>query len=257
VQKLYLVKKRENRRRRSFDAVITFFVNTHLNDFDKIIIAGVLGGIIGIEREHHGQAAGLRTNMIVCLGACLLMQLSLYLEDMHLYLKADSVVRIDPGRIASYAIASMGFLGAGAIIKGNNSIRGLTTAASLWLVTGLGLSVGAGLVYPATLVTILTILILYLFPIIMKKIITRHVFIRIIIVLDNLENSYQEIKDILTETKAFSIMHVDYIRDIANNQETFTIKIVAKKDCCWQSVSENMTVLSNLKKISFEEANVY
>ena len=69
-----------------------------------------------------------------------MMLLSLHMEDLYHYLNADSAVRLDPGRIASYAIASMGFLGAGAIIKGKGTVRGITTAAGLWVVTGMGLA---------------------------------------------------------------------------------------------------------------------
>ncbi len=121
----------------------------------------MLGGAVGFERESHGQAAGIRTNLLVCVGACLMMLLSLHMEELFRHLNADSTVRLDPGRIASYAIASMGFLGAGAILKGKGTVRGLTTAAGLWLVTGIGLAVGAGYLFPAVSSTLISLLILY------------------------------------------------------------------------------------------------
>src|SRR5512142_2402682 len=131
-------------------------------DLLKLILAACVGGAIGFERETHGQAAGLRTNILVCVGACLMMMLSLEMEHIHRHLSVEqSVVRLDPGRIASYAIASMGFLGAGAIITGKGSVRGLTTAAGLWLVTGVGLAVGAGYFVPAGVSTLLSLVILY------------------------------------------------------------------------------------------------
>src|SRR3972149_5039668 len=97
-----------------------FDFNFHgaLEEFLKLILAALMGGAIGFERESHGQAAGIRTNLIVSLGACLMMMLSLHIEEIFRHLNASTTVRLDPGRIASYAIASMGFLGAGAIIKG-------------------------------------------------------------------------------------------------------------------------------------------
>jgi hypothetical protein len=107
-----------------------FDFNEALLQFGKLIIAALLGGAIGFERETHGQAAGIRTNILVGVGACLMMMLSLHIEEIFRHLNIDSVVRLDPGRIASYAIASMGFLGAGAIIKGKGSVRGLTTYCS-------------------------------------------------------------------------------------------------------------------------------
>src|SRR4030066_1904225 len=132
-----------------------------LLDFGKLLLAAFIGGAIGFERESHGQAAGFRTYLIVGVGACLMMLLSLHMEGIFRRLNVDSVVRLDPGRIASYAIASMGFLGAGAIIKGKGSVRGLTTAAGLWLGTGIGLSVGAGYILPALSSTLLSLFIIY------------------------------------------------------------------------------------------------
>ena len=95
-------------------------------DIGKLLLAAAVGGAIGFEREAHGQAAGFRTYLIVGVASCLMMLLSLHIEELYRALSVDkSVVRLDPGRIASYAIASMGFLGAGAIIKGKGSVRGL------------------------------------------------------------------------------------------------------------------------------------
>ena len=91
-----------------------------------------------------------------------MMQLSLNMESLFQHLLADnSVVRLDPGRIASYAIASMGFLGAGAIITGKGSVRGLTTAAGLWLVTGIGLAIGANFWAPAIFAALISLICLY------------------------------------------------------------------------------------------------
>jgi len=107
----------------------------------RLAIAAGVGAAIGFEREAHGQAAGLRTFILISVASCLMMMLSLHMEELFQHLGDQSVVRLDPARIASYAIASMGFLGAGAIITGKGSVRGLTTAAGLWLATGLD---GAG-----------------------------------------------------------------------------------------------------------------
>ena len=90
-----------------------------------------------------------------------MMMLSLEMEHFYRHLSVDqSVVRLDPARIASYAIASMGFLGAGAIITGKGTVRGLTTAAGLWLVTGIGLAIGAGYLIPALFATGVSLMIL-------------------------------------------------------------------------------------------------
>src|SRR5512144_1192047 len=137
-------------------------MDTIASDIGKLLLAAVVGGAIGFEREAHGQAAGFRTYLIVGVASCLMMMLSLHMEELYRALSDKSVVRLDPGRIASYAIASMGFLGAGAIIKGKGSVRGLTTAAGLWSATGIGLSIGAGHILPAVAATIIILASLYL-----------------------------------------------------------------------------------------------
>ncbi|MFZ2656682.1 MAG: MgtC/SapB family protein [Victivallales bacterium] len=109
----------------------------------KLVVSGTLGGIIGFERDMHGRAAGLRTNLLVCMGSALFMIIS---EIVATRAMGSSIGRFaDPGRIAAQIITGIGFIGAGAIIKEGFSIRGLTTAACLWLVAGIGMAVGAGL----------------------------------------------------------------------------------------------------------------
>jgi putative Mg2+ transporter-C (MgtC) family protein len=113
----------------------------------RLAIALVLGGLVGMEREYHGRAAGFRTHALVSLGCCLVMIVSLRVPELFAApaFTADSVVRLDPARIAYGVMAGMGFLGAGAIVRSGMSIRGLTTAASLWCIAAVGLAMGAGM----------------------------------------------------------------------------------------------------------------
>jgi putative Mg2+ transporter-C (MgtC) family protein len=120
---------------------------TNLTETDIIIrlsLSFAAGFIIGIERSSRRQVAGLRTHILICIGAACLMLLSIWLPQ---YMNGG-----DPGRIAAQVVAGMGFLGAGAIIKLGNSIRGLTTAASLWVTAAIGLTIGAGLYLAAGIV---------------------------------------------------------------------------------------------------------
>lgn len=116
----------------------------------RLSLAALLGGLIGLEREIHSQPAGLRTHMIVALGACLLMLVSLHMEVLN---PAHS----DPARIAAQVVAGIGFLGAGAIMRSGLSVRGLTTAACLWTVAAVGLAVGCGYWRAAVMTTALTL----------------------------------------------------------------------------------------------------
>ena len=120
-----------------------------------MIAAAILGSIIGLEREKKGGSAGLRTHMLVCLGSSLIMLTSLYMYDIY-----QSKASIDPARIAAGVVTGIGFLCAGSIIRSSEGIKGLTTAASVWVSAAIGLAVGCGYVSAAVITTIIVYLIL-------------------------------------------------------------------------------------------------
>jgi putative Mg2+ transporter-C (MgtC) family protein len=113
------------------------------------------GGAIGIERSIHGRPAGFRTHALVCLSSSLLMLLTVYQQDW--FPATGDIVRIDPTRMAQGIMTGIGFLGAGVIFKEGVSVRGLTTAASLWTTSAIGVLMGSGLYYPAFVATVLTL----------------------------------------------------------------------------------------------------
>ena len=113
-------------------------------------------GLGGLERQLHRRTAGLRTHILVGLGSCLIMLTSLYVFDIY-----SNKVPLDPSRIAAGVITGIGFLGAGAIIREPEGIKGLTTAASLWVVAGIGLAVGCGFYLAAITTTTLAFLALF------------------------------------------------------------------------------------------------
>ncbi|WP_106768948.1 MgtC/SapB family protein [Paenibacillus faecalis] len=114
----------------------------------RLFLSLVLGGIIGFEREMNQHAAGFRTNILVCIGSSLIMLLSIY--GFNAFVDEPNV-RIDPARLAAQVISGIGFLGAGTIIRTGMSVKGLTTAATLWVMAAIGLAVGAGFYFPAIL----------------------------------------------------------------------------------------------------------
>lgn len=124
----------------------------------RLVTAALLGSLIGFERERLNWAAGLRTHMLVCVGACLVIIVSSFgFSDA---LKLENVA-LDPSRVAAQVVSGIGFLGAGTILLWQKkTIRGLTTAASLWAVAGVGLAVGGGLYFAAFMTTILILVIL-------------------------------------------------------------------------------------------------
>ena len=103
----------------------------------RLVLACVLGGIIGYERQSRHKSAGLRTNMLVCLGSCLVMVLS-----QEIYLRVEGHTNADPARLAAQVVSGIGFLGAGIIFVRNRSITGLTTAAGIWTTAGIGMAIG-------------------------------------------------------------------------------------------------------------------
>ncbi|MGI4857377.1 MAG: MgtC/SapB family protein [Janthinobacterium lividum] len=123
----------------------------------RLILAAVLGSVIGFERERLSWAAGLRTHMLVCVGSTLFMLVSAF--GFNDALGREHVV-LDPSRVAAQVVSGIGFLGAGSILLRGEVIRGLTTAASLWSVAAVGLAVGGGLYTGAIAATIIILLIL-------------------------------------------------------------------------------------------------
>jgi putative Mg2+ transporter-C (MgtC) family protein len=124
----------------------------------RLVLSVVLGGLIGFERQMHRRTAGLRTNILVCLGSCLIMLVSQYIFELY-----KNEVDVDPSRIAASIITGIGFLGAGAIIRERDKevIRGLTTAACLWVVAGIGMAVGCGFYSASLVTTALTLIVLF------------------------------------------------------------------------------------------------
>lgn len=130
---------------------------SHTEIIFQLFLSAILGGLIGLERELKSWFAGLRTHMLVCMGSTLIMIVSQYgFEEV---LVRDLVV-LDPSRVAAQVVSGMGFLGAGTILFLKNKIRGLTTAASLWAIAAVGLSVGGGLYLAAIATTLLVLIVL-------------------------------------------------------------------------------------------------
>ena len=126
----------------------------------RLALAAVLGGLIGAERELRERQAGLRTHLLVAVGSALFTIVGAY--GFHDFLASgESVVRADPTRIAAQIVTGIGFLGAGAIIRQGFSVRGLTTAATLWVVAAVGLAAGAGYYSAAVITTALVLIALY------------------------------------------------------------------------------------------------
>lgn len=132
---------------------LPFVTRAELATAAQVLLAAVLGGIIGVEREFAGRSAGIRTNMIIALASCLFTILSI--QGFPLVGAAQ-----DTARVAAQVVSGVGFIGAGTLIYRKDKVRGLTTAATIWLVAAVGMAVGAGIYFLAVFSSLLAMLIL-------------------------------------------------------------------------------------------------
>ncbi len=179
-----------------------YLIATHL------LVALVAGGVIGFERSFHGRPAGFRTHMLVCLTSSLLMLVTVYQEKWLGNIPIETV-RTDPTRMAQGIMTGIGFLGAGVIFKEGFSVRGLTTAASIWITSAIGILVGIGFYIPATLATVLTLGTLSMFRWIENKL-PSHYYAHHVICFDR-SNVMDEsvLKDFL-KSHGFTVANISY-----------------------------------------------
>jgi len=139
--------------------VIQFFSEQDWTPLIQVLIAVVLGGIIGLEREMSGRPAGLRTHILVCVGATIIVVASSEIPRIF-GLSYQETLRIDPGRIAAGIVTGIGFLGAGAILRKGSFVRGLTTAACIWFAAALGIVIGLKFYFLAAISTLIVVCVL-------------------------------------------------------------------------------------------------
>lgn len=160
----------------------------------RLVCAVILGGVIGYERETHSKEAGLKTHILVCVGAALIMIVSQY----GFFGVLGPHVVVDPSRIAAQVVSGIGFIGAGIIFKDNNSIKGLSTAAGVWCVAAVGLVIGSGMYILAICATIIILIVFGFLSKVGRRFYNRHLEVQI---KSNAE-SYQTFKEFLEENNA-------------------------------------------------------
>ena len=147
--------------------------NVLIEPYLRLVLAVLIGGLIGLDRAYRGRAAGFRTHILVCLSSCLLMVMTNY-QWATVPLDYESMVRIDPARMAQGVMTGIGFLGAGSMMQDKQTIRGLTTAASIWITASIGLVIGAGFYGAALIAAVLTLITLSIFNHIINSFPLRH-----------------------------------------------------------------------------------
>ena len=206
----------------------------------KILLAAILGGLIGLEREISQKEAGLRTNILIAMGSALLTILSIKL--------AESSTLADPTRIAAHIVTGIGFLGAGAIIQARFAIHGLTTAATIWTVAAIGISVGMGLYFISFVITIFILIILTAFKSIIRVLEKQKKHFAYIIKTDERAAILVEIKEIMTES---GIRYVN--ANLSKLKRGYLIEIVlTTSDIKNREFIEKVLQLKGVKEINSE-----
>jgi putative Mg2+ transporter-C (MgtC) family protein len=210
----------------------------------RLVLAVLLGGVVGMEREMHGRPAGFRTHIVVCLGATMLMVGSEYYRG---YVDLETV--FDPNRMAAGIITGIGFLGAGAIMREENMVRGLTTAGCIWFVAGLGIVIGKGLFPLALWGTLLVFIMLVFFRYVESWMSVENY--RELSVRMNLE-SYESIKDrsaeIIRENK-FLIQETRYRIDRVNQEVQMNYVLTCRKGKSQEDLLMKISRLEGIREV--------
>ena len=186
----------------------------------RLFLAAILSGLVGYEREIHGRLAGFRTHILVCVGSTLIMLTSMYIFEIYRGLATP-----DPARIAAQVVSGIGFLGAGTIIRFKASVRGLTTAASLWTIAGIGLAVGSGLYVPAAVTTVIVLATLFFLNIFEKSLIRKDWYKVIAVETKAGASQLEEIRSVLAE---YEVEVKDFEVQKSASSDNLVLKITLK-----------------------------
>jgi putative Mg2+ transporter-C (MgtC) family protein len=213
----------------------------------RLVLASLLGGIIGLEREVHGREAGIRTYLLVALGSALIMLVSEYMFLKYRF-DAAAVIRIDPGRVAAQAITGIGFLGAGVILRYKGSIRGLTTAACMWVACAIGLAIGAGQYIAGTAVSTLTVLALTGLKGVEKRL-NRDWYRELVVLSEDRENRVEQVEMVVKNYNA-KITGFSIKKDFQKKEILMSLRLrVRSSRPFYQEILGDVSALGGIKEI--------
>lgn len=185
----------------------------------RLMLAALLGGMVGLEREWSGKPAGFRTNLLICVGAALLTELSISVARA-----ADPMALADPGRIAAQIVSGIGFLGAGTIIQSRAGVVGLTTAATLWVVAAIGMAVGAGAFVEAIGTTVLVVVALLVLGR-LEGYVSRHREMMVRVTMGREPRTVDQVEALLDESLEVQVMEAERTAD----EVTMTYHVLGRR----------------------------
>ena len=220
---------------------------TEIDMLIRLSLGFAAGAIIGFERSARRQAAGLRTHILIATGATLLMLLSIYLPQQ---LPPEKIG--DPGRIAAQVVSGIGFLGAGAMIRLGNNIRGLTTAASLWFIAAVGLVIGAGMFLIAGAAVALGLITLIVLSAVEKKIFPSERFKLLEITYKNNAASTKEALDIVKKS-GIAVQSVDVNQGSKEKGTKLRLLAAIPSTIDIASIARTIKASGNVGKVEIKE----
>lgn len=231
-----------------------FFNNSFMGSYElslliKLLLAALAGAMVGLEREKHGRPAGMRTNLLVSVGACTMMIIS---EAFYLKYGAfggDTTLRIDPSRTAAQIVTGIGFLGAGVIIKEGATVRGLTTAASLWAVAGLGMAFGMGYFVLGVFSTLLVIGSL-LFMKKLEPFIRKDRYLNLTVTAHGRESLQEELEKLI-EDMGLVMTGISSTVDLEANEMFFKLVVKQQRKHIGKDIMAAVARLEGIRKISY------
>jgi putative Mg2+ transporter-C (MgtC) family protein len=218
-----------------------------LDMLGKLLLASLLGALIGFEREVHGRPAGFRTHLLVSLGSCLFVLVSIDFYRMYGNFSGTGPVGVDPARIAAQVVTGIGFLGAGAIIRERAAVRGLTTAACLWVAAAIGLSCGAGRFGAAIAVALLSVTSLLL----LKKVenrIRKDTYVSVKIWSMDLEGQQASMERCLDEC-AVRVLNFSVEKDLVNGTVFLEFHVIHKTGLIAGNLLGRIAALQGVTKV--------
>ena len=211
-------------------------------------MAVLAGGLIGLERTYHGRPAGFRTHTLVCTASALLMLVTIYQWQL---LKGAPLetIRVDPTRMAQGIMTGIGFLGAGVIMKEGLSVRGLTTAASIWVTAAIGVLIGIGFYFPAVVATLITLGALALFRWI-EMIMPSHYYARLNVRFKRQETPAEaELRDLIVRQN-FSVANLSYRLEQEGKYFEYQMTVRSQNTDNYRKLAETLTAME--KVLEFE-----
>lgn len=213
----------------------------------RLTISLILGIVIGYERQIRRRDAGLRTFSLICTGSTGAMLISIWIPQIY-----PDFLNGDPGRIAAQVLTGIGFLGAGAIMRGKGSVQGLTTAACIWQTAVIGLAVGAGLYSGAIIATLFTIFVLVTVEKLEQKLFIDGANRVLIIKYADASPDFDSLKEIINNSSA-KVNNITYSIDYIKNEAIITFKVTVKSNTPQKLLLDNLhkdTKITNINIIS-------